>query len=240
MADKFDVYNGSEAVAHTEGTADSDGYTPITVSSLAPVTTYDKFSVAHAGGDFSQATAVPSFTTSAIEVTGVTLDKQTLKLKTGDTATLKATVAPSNASDKAVTWSSSSTANATVDASGKVTAVKAGSADITVTTHDGSKTAKATVTITDPTVAVTGVTLDSANASSVEVGSNITLAATIAPSNATDKALVWSSSDKTFATVDSSGKVTGVKPGSADITVKAHGDQTKTAKATIEVTAAEA
>ena len=93
---------------------------------------------------------VPEFTTLPISVTGVTLDKTTLSLEEGATGQLKATVAPTNATNKAVSWSSDTTTVATVDNTGKVTAVKAGTAKITVKTTDGSKTAVCTVTVTAP------------------------------------------------------------------------------------------
>lgn len=76
------------------------------------------------------------------------MDKTTTSLVVGANETLTATVSPANASDKTVIWKSSDTAVATVDTTGKVAALKAGTADITVTTKDGSKTAKCTVTVT--------------------------------------------------------------------------------------------
>ena len=85
-----------------------------------------------------------------ISVTGVSLDKSTLSLTKGDLETLTATVSPEDASNKAVTWSSSDASVATVDASGKVTAVKTGSATITVKTSDGGYTASCTVTVKEP------------------------------------------------------------------------------------------
>jgi beta-fructofuranosidase len=91
-----------------------------------------------------QATTVP--------VTGVTLNKTTMALSVGTAETLVATVAPSNASNINVTWSSGNTAVATVSASGTVNAVSAGSAVITVTTLDGAKTASCTVTVAAPQV----------------------------------------------------------------------------------------
>ena len=85
-------------------------------------------------------------TVSAIPVTGVTLDKTSLTLKEGDSATLTATVAPSNAANKSVTWSVAPEGVVTV-ADGKVTAVAPGTATVTVTTDDGGKTATCTVTV---------------------------------------------------------------------------------------------
>ena len=85
-----------------------------------------------------------------VNVTGVSLNKTGLSLEIGATSTLSATVAPSNAAERSVIWSSSNSSVATVDASGKVTAVKAGNATITVTTIDGGYTATCSVTVVDP------------------------------------------------------------------------------------------
>jgi len=83
-------------------------------------------------------------------VSGVTLDKSTATLKLAESISLLATVAPQDASNKEVTWDSSNMAIATVDSTGKVTAVSAGTATITVTTKDGNKTASCKVTVTLP------------------------------------------------------------------------------------------
>lgn len=93
---------------------------------------------------------VPEFTTLPISVTGVTLDKTTLSLEEGATGQLAATVAPTNATNKAVMFSSSAAETATVDSNGKVTAIKAGKANITVKTADGAKTAVCALTVTAP------------------------------------------------------------------------------------------
>jgi hypothetical protein len=149
-----------------------------------------------------------------VSVTGVSLNKPALTLAVEGTETLTATVSPANATNKAVTWSSSDTETATVDTDGLVTLVKAGSATITATTTDGGFTA--TCTVTDPRV--TGVTLNKA-ALTLEVGENETLTATVSPDNATNKAVTWSSSDTETATVDTDGLVTLKKVGKATITV---------------------
>ena len=83
------------------------------------------------------------------KVTGVSLNKNTTTIKVGGTETLTATVEPANATNEAVTWSSDNISVATVDANGLVTAVAEGSATITVTTEDGSKTATCTVIVTN-------------------------------------------------------------------------------------------
>ena len=89
--------------------------------------------------------------TDRIVVTGVTLTQDTATLtKAGETVQLTATVAPADATDKSVTWTSSNTKVATVDANGKVTAVANGTCTITVTTVDGSKSATSTITVKIP------------------------------------------------------------------------------------------
>lgn len=87
---------------------------------------------------------------TTVAVTGVTLNNTSLSLQAGSSATLIATVAPSDATNKAVSWSSSNSSAASVS-NGKVTANAAGTADITVTTADGSRTAVCRVTVTADT-----------------------------------------------------------------------------------------
>ena len=100
-------------------------------------------------GDMTIAVTIGSV--SPIAVTGVTVSPTTASLETGGTQQLTATVSPSNATDKTVSWSTSNSSVATVSSTGLVTAVGAGSATITVTTTDGHKTATCAVTVTAPT-----------------------------------------------------------------------------------------
>ena len=176
-----------------------------------------------------------SDTPTVIPVTGVQIGSSSLALEPGETANLTATVLPSNATDKSVSWSSSNSGVATVDNNGKVTAVAAGSAVITVTTTDGGKTATCTVTVTNPAVPVQSVSLNKTELS-LNVGESVTLTATVLPENADNKAVTWSSSDAAVATVDSNGKVSAVAAGSAVITVKTT-DGEKTATCTVTVIA---
>ena len=185
--------------------------------------------------------AAPSVTggwkdASTVSVTGVTLNKTMLVLYTGDSETLKATVAPANATFKYVTWKSSNPTVATVDANGKVTAKSLGMADITVTTEDGGYTATCRVGVQRRPagdVSVTGVTLNKTTLT-LSKGASETLTATIAPTNATNKKVTWTSSDPAVATVDASGKVTGVANGTATITVTTE-DGGHTATCAVEV-----
>lgn len=96
-------------------------------------------------------TPTPTPTPTTVSVTGVSLNKSSLSLVEGSSETLTATISPGNASNKGVSWKSSDTGIATVDDKGKVTAVKTGSATITVTTADGGKTATCSVTVTPGT-----------------------------------------------------------------------------------------
>ena len=165
-----------------------------------------------------------------IHVTSVSLDKTSLELTEGGTDTLTATITPNNATNKNVTWSTSNASIATVN-NGEVTAVSAGTATITATA-DG-KSATCTVTVTAATVPVTGVTMNKTS-TSLYVGDTETLTATVAPDNATNKAVTWTSSDSAVATVDQNGVVTAVAHGTATITVTTE-DGNYTATCTVTV-----
>ena len=166
-------------------------------------------------------------------VTSIALDRTSHEMTEGDEFTLTVTINPSNATNKNVSWKSSNTSVATVS-NGKVTAVKAGSATITVTTEDGSKTATCEVTVNAKVYPVTSIVLDKTSHEMTE-GDEFTLTATINPSNATKKNVGWKSSNTSVATV-SNGKVTAVKAGSATITVTTE-DGSKTATCEVTVNA---
>lgn len=152
---------------------------------------------------------------ATVLVTSVTVSPATLPLTVGGTFTATATVKPSGAS-KAVTWSSNAEGVATVD-NGLITGVTEGSATITATTVDGGYTATVAVKVTPPLVAITGVT--ATPAATVTSGRTFAAIATVQPDNAANKAVVWSSSDETVATVSDAGVVFGVDMGEAVITV---------------------
>ena len=134
----------------------------------------------------------------AVNVTEVTLDRAELTLTEGEAETLTATVRPDNADNRKVTWSSDKTEVATVDGAGKVTAVKAGEAVVTVMTEDGGKTASCKVTVKAKVVPVTGVDV---KPWSVTSGANGTtkLTCTVAPSNATNRNVRWESDNPSVA-----------------------------------------
>jgi len=153
---------------------------------------------------------------TTVPVTSVSLNKTDLTLEPGASETLTATVAPNNATEKTVTWSTSNSSVATVE-NGKVTAVKEGEATIKATS--GGKGATCKVTVKNAAVAVESITLNKTELS-LELGESETLTATVAPDNATDKTVTWGTSNAEVATVDG-GKVTAVKEGSAVITALA-------------------
>ena len=172
-----------------------------------------------------------------IKVTGVKLNKSETNLLVSGNETLTATVLPEDATNQNVTWKSDKPEIATVDANGKVTAVKVGEATITVTTEDGGKTATCKVTVSETSVAVTGVTLNKTE-TSIFVGGSETLTATVAPADATNQKVTWKSDKPEIATVDANGKVTGVKAGEATITVTTEdGGKTATCKVTVKAAA---
>ena len=116
------------------------------------------FKVTLTSGAYDGSTEPP--VVDPVPVTGVTLNKTTLTLKEGESEKLTATVQPSNADNKNVSWSSSDPAVADVDQNGNVSAIAKGEATITVTTEDQGKTATCKVTVeaqgTDPTPQPTG------------------------------------------------------------------------------------
>lgn len=158
----------------------------------------------------------------------VSLNKTSLDLAVGKSAQLSAAIEPAAATNQNVTWSSSNTEVATVDTSGRVTAIAAGEAVVTVKTEDGGHKATCTVYVTDgSSLSISPGTL------TVTVGNTGTLTASLTGSSAK---LEWSTSDRKIATVQN-GIVTGVAPGSAVITVQSRDGKLK-ATANVTVTAA--
>ncbi|OFR37212.1 hypothetical protein HMPREF2890_04035 [Porphyromonas sp. HMSC065F10] len=171
----------------------------------------------------------------AVPAAGIRLTKTSAELDEGETLELFYKLEPSDATTRGVEWASNNTDVATVDEKGLVTAVKAGTATITVSVK-GQPEIKATCTITvkSSTIAVTKLTLSQSSAE-VSVGKTLTLTCTIEPTDATNKELIWSSSDETIATVDAQGVVTGIKAGTVTITVASKSDPSVKATCTVTV-----
>lgn len=166
-----------------------------------------------------------------VKADSVTLNSTALSVKPGSSATLTATVSPADTDNKKVTYTSSNTAVATVSSTGLVKGIKAGTTAITVKTTDGTNISKICyVTVEYP---VTGVKLNKTTAS-VKVGKTVALKQTITPSNASDKTVIWSSSNTSVATVSLTGVVAAKKAGKAKITVTTkNGRKTATCEVTV-------
>ena len=165
-----------------------------------------------------------------IVVESIKLSASSLELTVGDQKSLNATVSPSNATNKKITWASSRPNVASVTIDGIVEGISAGSAVITATSANGIK-ANCDIVVKEKVTPVTSLTLDRTTLTMTE-GDTQTLNATVKPDNATDKTVTWTSSNTSVATVDG-GKVTAVAPGTATITAKA-GDKTATCAVTVE------
>ena len=168
--------------------------------------------------NISKTNGTLTITPVAVPATAVALDSTSQKLETGKSFTLMATVTPTDTTDKVV-WSSDNEAVAKVSSTGVVTAVKPGTAVITATA--GSVKATCTITVANPVVKVTGIKI-TASSRSIAAGKKVQLKATAAPSNADNKAVTWTSSNKKVATVNSKGVVTfNKKAGGKKVTITA-------------------
>ena len=161
---------------------------------------------------------------STVKVTNVKLDKSSLTLTYGKSTMLTATVLPTNATNKDVEWKSSNASLVMVDTNGNIKAVgnEDAKATITVTTKDGKYSASATVTVkaVSNVVKVTGIQLDKSSLT-LTYGKSTMLTATVLPTNATNKNVVWKSNDLSLVTVDASGNIKAVGNRSAVATITA-------------------
>lgn len=161
------------------------------------------------GGQTTEAPAV-------VHVESVTLYPEETVLEPDGKITLDAKVLPENATDTTVKFESENPEIAVVDpVTGEVTGVKEGETKIRVTTTDGEKTAECRVVVGIP---VKNITLSDSEMK-IMVGKEVTLTAEVEPANATEKKIVWTSSDESIATVDQDGKVTALKSG--DVIIEA-------------------
>ena len=166
--------------------------------------------------------------TSKIE--SISFNKSNITLSKGTSETLKATINPSDTTDdKTLKWTSSNPNIATVDNTGKVTAVGGGTATITVKSQNG-KEASCEVKVTSK---IESISFNKSNIT-LSKGTSETLKATINPSDATDdKTLTWKSEDENIAKVDGNGKVTGVGTGTTNITVITSNGKSAACKVTV-------
>ena len=228
------VWNGTGGTVYGAVTLQEDltiesGQT-LDIPSGASLDTNGKLTVD--GGTLTQNGTVTGDVT--YKVTGVSLSPTTLTLDVGASSTLTATITPDNASNKSINWESGNTGVATVDTSGKVTAVAQGTTTITATAADGSgKSAECSVTVKEAAnVPVESVSLDKTSLGLTE-GETAQLTATVEPEDASNKNVTWESSNTNVATVNN-GEVTAVSAGTATITVTtADGGKTDTCTVTV-------
>ena len=167
-----------------------------------------------------------------IAVTAVTITEgETYAMTVGDTHTFRATVSPTNATDKSVTWSSSAPTILSINAqSGAAEALAEGSA--TITARAGDVSASISVEVVAAVVEVESVTISPETVEPLLPEEQVQLSATVTPDNATDKSVAWESLNEDVATVDQTGLVTAVAEGEATIRATA-GDQSASLNVTV-------
>ena len=206
-------------------------------STNATVNSSGVITAVSAGSAIILATTVSGNLTAACALTitvsaaSVTISPTAFSLNAGSTKQLSATIVPSNATNKVVTWSSANAAIATVNSLGVVTGVSVGSTTIRAQTVDGGFTASSTVTVT---VGVQSVMLNTTTITLLK-RATFQAIATIMPSNATNKTVTWSSAIASIATVSNSGLITAVGNGTGVISCFTQ-DGNKTASIIVRVT----
>ena len=170
------------------------------------------------------------------EIESIAFDDNKVSIKKGDSLKLIVSINPVELSSSKLTWKSSDESIVTVDEFGIIKGIKNGKAVITVTTPNG-KTATCTVEVVNDSVDVKKINL-SVPKNTITVGSVTQVKAKVEPSNATNRELIWTSSDKSIATVDSNGIVKGIKSGTVTITAKTKdGKVVASTKITVKVPA---
>lgn len=165
-------------------------------------------------------------------VSSIELSSSELILGKNERVTLKASVLPEDATDKKVLWESSDPAVVTVTTTGQVSATGGGEAVIRCYAADGSGVlCECEVSVISK---ITGITLDTRTLT-VNRGSTATVKATVTPEDATNKALIWTSSDEKVATVDDKGRINAVSGGKATITCSSADGSNKSASVSVFV-----
>ncbi|MCX7745831.1 MAG: Ig-like domain-containing protein, partial [Clostridia bacterium] len=194
----------------------------------------------------SASSVITVISKQSIPVSSVSVNPPTATLEVGDlaaqdkkTVQLTATVSPTDATNKSITWTSSNNTVAKVDTNGLVTAVSAGTATITATASNGKSASSAITVVSKQSIPVSSVSVNPPTAT-LEVGDlaaqhkkTVQLTATVSPSDATNKNIIWTTSDNAVAKVDANGLVTAVSPGVATITATSVNGKSATASITV-------
>lgn len=171
---------------------------------------------------------------NTIVVSEIDLGDYAEQMIVGEKQLLSVTILPFNASEIALTYSSSDTKVATINGMGRITALAMGNTTITVTAGQVSQSfILRVIEKEDTTISVTNIEIEDYE-SELEVGKTTNISGTIVPSNATDSTIIYTSSDKSIATVSSTGEVKGISAGNVTITLTA-GEISKTVTLTIKV-----
>ena len=152
------------------------------------------------------------------EIIGLSFAQDNVSVKKGDTLKLVVLVDPVGLISTKFTWESSDPSVVSVDEDGNITGLKEGTAVITVTSPNG-KTASVTITVVPNEIKIKKVILDPSKLTLI-VGDSKQVSATIEPSNATNRELIWESNSPSIATVDNNGVIKAISPGTTTINVK--------------------
>ncbi len=164
------------------------------------------------------ATAKKTINVKPVYASKVTINTSAFEMSNGEQKQLTATVSPSNVEKNGVSWKSSKTSVVSVDQNGLVTAHKNGTAYITATSNDGKRkaTVLVKVTVPSPSNLIISSTTDTINKNQ-----QLKLNVSVEPKGSDAGKFIWSSSNSSVASVNSSGYITGRKAGTVTITVKA-------------------
>ncbi len=224
--------SGGTLTANVSGQGNMKVYVLNTAKTPAPGRVITNGTYLNDGGAAELIPQVPIIEGDIIEVESVKLNKTSVSIPQATTATVTATVSPSDATNKTIKWTSSDESVATVSG-GVIKGVSIGTATITATSNNGkTATVKVSVIENPDIVDATGIKV-SPSSLTLTAGGTDTLTATVTPSNATDKTVTWTSSNTGVATV-SNGTVTAVAEGTATITAKTSNGKTATATVTVE------
>lgn len=205
---RYKSSDNSSVIITTKG---EKQYAYILKSGITVLTAYQSGDINHEEAD--EVNKVISVK-NVILPSSITLDKSDATINVGESFTLNANVLPDNADNKIIVWNSDDADIASVNNEGEVTGMKAGTTKIIAMTQANDLKAECLITVLQP---VTGITLDRNDISFVEIGESVQLIANVLPEDASNKNVVWTSSDADVATVKN-GVVVCMGYGSAVIT----------------------
>lgn len=222
----------ADADQTVEWTSSDDAVATVGADGTVTALAEGKVTIRATATDGSGVAGTCSLTVNPAKVTSITLNKNALGMRIGDSETLLATVLPEYAADRRLAWHTDNASVAEVDQTGKITAVALGEATITANALDGSGVSAACkVTVTN--ALASGITIDITEAT-LRVRQTLKLVATVVPDGAVGD-VNWSSSAPDVAAVDADGNVTALAPGKATISATTADGTDLTASCTITV-----